>query len=115
MQVGHNVRIGKHCLLVAQCGISGSAVLGDGVIVAGQAGVAGHITVGDGGIVAGGAGVTRPVAPGGKVAGMPAESFIFMNRIYSLQRKLPDLFKRFESLEKTVEALAAGHASPQDV
>jgi len=106
VQVGHNVRIGKHCLLVAQVGISGSAELGDGVIVAGQAGVGGHIKVNDGAIVAGGAGVTREVPAGHKVAGMPAESFMFMNRIYALQRRLPELFKKFEALEKSVDALS---------
>ena len=106
VQVGHNVRVGKCCLLVGQAGVSGSAQLGDGVIVAGQAGVAGHITVGDGAIIAGGAGATRSIPANSKVTGMPAESFMLMNRIYSLQRKLPDLFKRFDQLEKTVEAFA---------
>lgn len=104
VQVGHNVRIGCHCLLVAQVGVSGSAELGDGVIVAGQAGIGGHIRVHQGAVVAGGAGVTRDVPPGQKVTGMPAESFVFMNRVYALQRKLPELFKRFEALEKNVEA-----------
>lgn len=106
VQVGHNVRIGKCCLLVGQAGVSGSAELGDGVIVAGQAGIGGHLKVGDGAIVAGASGVTRSVPPKGKVGGMPAEPFMLMNRVYSLQRKLPDLFKRFEQLEKTVESLA---------
>lgn len=105
VQVAHNVRVGKHCLLVSQSGISGSAELGDGVIVAGKGGVAGHIKIGDGAIIAGGAGATRPVEAGAKVAGMPAEPFIFMNRIYALQRKLPELFKRFEALEKSVDSL----------
>lgn len=105
VQIGHNVRIGKCCLLVGQSGVSGSAELGDGVIVAGQAGIGGHLKVGDGAIVAGASGVTRSVPAKGKVGGMPAEPFMLMNRIYSLQRKLPDLFKRFEQLEKTVESL----------
>jgi len=111
VQVAHNVRIGKHCLLVAQVGVSGSAELGDNVVIAGQAGVGGHIKIHDGALVAGGAGVTRDVRPGQKVAGMPAESFILMNRIYSLQRKLPELFKKFEALEKNVDALSEANAT----
>ena len=105
VQVAHNVRIGKNCLLVAQVGVGGSSQLGDGVIVAGQAGIAGHLKVGDGVIITASTGVTRSVPAHAKVAGMPAESSILMNRIYSLQRKLPDLFKRFDQLEKSVESL----------
>jgi len=91
--------------------VSGSAELGDNVVIAGQAGVGGHIKIHDGALVAGGAGVTRDVRPGQKVAGMPAESFILMNRIYSLQRKLPELFKKFEALEKNVDALSEANAT----
>src|SRR5581483_3462801 len=48
VQVGHNVRVGPLCILVAQCGISGSTELGQGVILAGQVGVVGHLRIGDG-------------------------------------------------------------------
>ncbi len=48
VQIAHNVRIGRHCLIVAQTGISGSTELGDFVSVGGQAGFAGHLAVGDG-------------------------------------------------------------------
>lgn len=105
VQIGHNVRIGKGCLLVAQSGVSGSTALGDGVILAGQAGVSGHLKIGDGSVVAGAAAVLRSLPPRSKVTGNPAAPFMQMNRVYSLQRKLPDLFKRFEQLEKTVESL----------
>ena len=47
VQIGHNVKIGKHCLLVAQVGIAGSTELGDYVAVAGQSGFAGHLKIGD--------------------------------------------------------------------
>jgi UDP-3-O-[3-hydroxymyristoyl] glucosamine N-acyltransferase len=47
VQIGHNVVVGDHTILVAQTGISGSARIGAGVVLAGQCGVAGHITVGD--------------------------------------------------------------------
>jgi UDP-3-O-[3-hydroxymyristoyl] glucosamine N-acyltransferase len=46
VHVGHNVRIGRLCLIMAQVGIAGSAAIEDGCILAGQAGVGGHVTVG---------------------------------------------------------------------
>ena len=48
VQVGHNVRVGRHCILCGQAGIAGSTRLGDCVVLAGQAGVSGHIQLGDG-------------------------------------------------------------------
>ncbi|MGB0413178.1 MAG: UDP-3-O-(3-hydroxymyristoyl)glucosamine N-acyltransferase [Coraliomargarita sp.] len=105
VQIAHNVRIGKHCLIVAQVGISGSTILGDGVVVAGQAGIAGHLEIGDGVMIAGGAAVTRSLKPKEAVRGSPCEPMMLANRIAVLQRKLPDLFKRFDQVEKTVKAL----------
>lgn len=105
VQIAHNVRIGKHCLIVAQVGISGSTTLGNGVIVAGQAGIAGHLEIGDGVMIAGGAAVTRSLKPKEAVRGSPCEPMMLANRIAVLQRKLPDLFKRFDQVEKTVKAL----------
>ncbi len=107
VQIAHNVRIGRHCLIVAQVGISGSTRLGDGVIVGGQAGLAGHLSIGSGAMIAGGTAVTSSLDPQAKVRGYPAEPMMLFNRISVLQRKLPDLFKRFELLEKTVESLAS--------
>lgn len=52
VQVGHNVDVGEHAILVAQVGVSGSTRLGRGVVLAGQVGVADHVTIGDGAIVA---------------------------------------------------------------
>ncbi|MEC9343541.1 MAG: UDP-3-O-(3-hydroxymyristoyl)glucosamine N-acyltransferase [Pseudomonadota bacterium] len=72
VQIGHNVVIGRHCILVGHVGIAGSATIGDYVVVAGQAGVVGHVTVGSGAQIGGGAGVTSNVEPGAKVIGTPA-------------------------------------------
>ena len=111
VQIAHNVRIGQHCLVVAQVGISGSTTLGNGVVVAGQAGLAGHLEVGDGAMIAGGAAVTRSLKPKEAVRGSPCEPMMLANRIAVLQRKLPDLFKRFDQLEKTVKSLAPSSLS----
>jgi UDP-3-O-[3-hydroxymyristoyl] glucosamine N-acyltransferase len=72
VQIGHNVVIGRHCIIVGMAGIAGSATLGDYVVVAGQAGIVGHIHIGDGAQIGGGAGVNFDVAPGAKLMGYPA-------------------------------------------
>ncbi len=95
VQIGHNVRIGKNCLIVAQVGVSGSVVMEDEVMVGGQAGFAGHLKVGKGAKIAGQAGITKDVEPGAFLKGNPALPFHLSQRISVLQRKLPELFKRF--------------------
>ena len=89
VQVGHNVRIGKHCLLVAQVGIAGSTEIGDYVVVAGQAGMAGHLKIGDRAQIGGGAAVFHDVPEGTKVFGSPAIEFrAFARREMMLKRLL---------------------------
>jgi UDP-3-O-[3-hydroxymyristoyl] glucosamine N-acyltransferase len=75
VQIGHNVRIGRHCVVVAQVGISGSTEIGNGVAIGGQAGFAGHLQVGDGAEVAAKSGVFRDVPPGTRIGGFPAKAF----------------------------------------
>jgi UDP-3-O-[3-hydroxymyristoyl] glucosamine N-acyltransferase len=72
VQIGHNVVVGRHCVIVAQSGISGSTVLGDFVVMGGQAGAVGHIRIGSGAHIAGAAHPTKDVAPGARVGGTPA-------------------------------------------
>lgn len=104
VQIAHNVKIGKHCLLVAQVGVSGSTQIGNGVVIGGQAGLAGHLEIGDGAMIAGGAAIVKSVPAGRKMRGSPAVEMALYNRIIVLQRKLPELFKRFDQLEKTLES-----------
>ncbi|MFO8026895.1 MAG: UDP-3-O-(3-hydroxymyristoyl)glucosamine N-acyltransferase [Opitutales bacterium] len=104
VQIAHNVRVGKHCLLVAQVGVSGSTEIGDGVVIGGQAGIAGHLRIGDGAMIAGGAAIVKSVPAGAKMRGSPATDMALYNRIIVLQRKLPGLFKRFDQLEKSIES-----------
>lgn len=72
VQIGHNVKIGKGCVIVAQVGISGSTELGDQAMAGGQAGLAGHLKIGAGARIAAQAGVHRDVEEGGAVGGSPA-------------------------------------------
>ncbi len=72
VQIGHNVQIGRGCVLVAQSGVAGSARLDDRVALGAQSGVAGHLTLGKGAQVAAKSGVMRDVPPGVTVGGLPA-------------------------------------------
>jgi UDP-3-O-[3-hydroxymyristoyl] glucosamine N-acyltransferase len=72
VQIGHNVSIGRHCVIVAFVGISGSVKIGDFVMMGGQSGVSEHVTIGDGARVAAGAGVIKDVPDGQAVMGAPA-------------------------------------------
>lgn len=87
VQIGHNVKIGKHCLLVSQVGIAGSAELGDYVSAAGQSGVSGHLKIGHHVQIVGQSGVFADVGDGMKVMGSPAVPFRdFARREASLKR-----------------------------
>ena len=99
VQIGHNVVIGKRCLIVAQVGIGGGVTFEDDVVVGGQAGFAGHLTVGRGAKIAAQAGILKNVESGAFLKGNPALPFPLAQRIAVLQRKLPDLFKRFADLD----------------
>jgi UDP-3-O-[3-hydroxymyristoyl] glucosamine N-acyltransferase len=72
VQIGHNVRLGRGCVVVAQAGIAGSTVVEDFVAVGGQAGLNGHLRIGKGAQIAAQAGVARNVQPGERLAGSPA-------------------------------------------
>jgi UDP-3-O-[3-hydroxymyristoyl] glucosamine N-acyltransferase len=72
VQIGHNVEIGRHCIIVAQVGISGSARLGDFVAIGGQTGVNGHVRIGDGAQIAAVSVVHGDVPAGARWGGTPA-------------------------------------------
>jgi UDP-3-O-[3-hydroxymyristoyl] glucosamine N-acyltransferase len=72
VQIGHNVEIGRHCILVSQVGIAGSARLGDFVAIGGQSGVNGHVSIGDGAQIAAVSVVHNDVPPGARWGGTPA-------------------------------------------
>jgi UDP-3-O-[3-hydroxymyristoyl] glucosamine N-acyltransferase len=73
VQIGHNVILGRCCVIVAQVGISGSTVLEDFVRVGGQAGIPGHLRIGQGAEIGPQAGIISDVDPGAKLLGSPAQ------------------------------------------
>ncbi|MGI9014143.1 MAG: UDP-3-O-(3-hydroxymyristoyl)glucosamine N-acyltransferase [Phycisphaerales bacterium] len=96
-QIAHNCTIGRHCVIAALTGLSGSVTVGDGVQIAGGAGVADQLTIGDGATVGGGSGLTRDVGPGESVFGYPAQPFREAMRQHALMRTLRE---RLAAIEK---------------
>jgi UDP-3-O-[3-hydroxymyristoyl] glucosamine N-acyltransferase len=86
-QVGHNVVIGRHCIIVAQSGLSGSVTLEDFVVLGGKVAIASHVTIGRGARVAGGSGVMNDVPPGKTWGGYPARPKMqWMRQLATLAR-----------------------------
>jgi UDP-3-O-[3-hydroxymyristoyl] glucosamine N-acyltransferase len=106
VQIGHNVEIGEHSLLIAQVGVSGSSRLGRGVVLAGQVGVADHVTLGDGVVAAAQSGIPSDVAAGTSVFGTPARPLALGRRIAVAQTRLPELLQRVRALERQLEQIA---------
>ncbi|OYX00998.1 MAG: UDP-3-O-(3-hydroxymyristoyl)glucosamine N-acyltransferase [Bosea sp. 32-68-6] len=73
VQIGHNVVVGRHCVIVSQVGIAGSSTLEDFVVLGGQVGLAGHLTIGMGAQIAAQSGVAGDVPRGAKYGGSPAQ------------------------------------------
>lgn len=105
VQLGHNVRVGRNCLIVAQVGIAGSTTLGDGVILAGQVGVAGHINIGDGCRIGAKSGIGQDIPPKQDMSGIPAMPHGTFLRTSSIMPKLPEMKRRLSKLEKELAAL----------
>jgi UDP-3-O-[3-hydroxymyristoyl] glucosamine N-acyltransferase len=73
VQIGHNVVIGRHCVIVAQVGISGSCVIEDFAALGGQVGLAGHLRIGAGAQIGAASGVMNDVPAGQRWFGLPAQ------------------------------------------
>jgi len=88
VMIGHNVVIGRSCVIVAKCGIAGSSTLGDFVVMGANAGISGHVKVGAGAQIAGTCHVKDDVPPGARMGGTPARPFREWARELAAIRKL---------------------------
>ena len=104
VQIGHNVIIGEHCIIIAQNGIGGSSKIGAYSILAGQAGVAGHLKVGSKSVVAAKSGVINDLEGNQQYMGYPAIPASEAKRQIVAVKKLPNLVKRVRELEKRLES-----------
>jgi UDP-3-O-[3-hydroxymyristoyl] glucosamine N-acyltransferase len=100
VQIAHNVQIGERCLIAAQNGLAGSAVLGNDVTMAGQAGTVGHIHVGDRSIVMSCSRVTKDLPADSLVSGDFGREHSEQLRINAAINQLPKILHRLSALEK---------------
>ena len=108
VHIGHNVTVGKNCVIVAQVGVGGSVDIGDGVILAGQVAVKDHVTIGDGSIVCAKAGVIGDLPKGSFVTGHFARPHKEEMRALAVHNRLPEMLKRIKELEARLESLEKG-------
>ncbi len=93
VQVAHNVRVGRHCVIAAQTGISGSVEIGDYVVLAGQVGVADHVKIEERAVVGAQAGIPtgKTIRKGTTVWGTPARPLAEFKKMYAHLSHLPEL------------------------
>lgn len=101
VQVGHNVEIGRSCLLIGQVGIGGSTVLGNNVIVAGQAGITDHVKLGDNVKVGAASIVTSDIPDDSFYLGNPAQDRIKELKARVIRNKLPEYRQEIKKLKKS--------------
>ncbi len=107
VHVAHNVSIGRHCLIMGQCGFAGSTQLGDYCVVASQSGIAGHLKLGAQATVGAKSGVMRDIPDKGVVLGIPAQPDKQTKRQWIALQQLPDLLKQIRELKIEVAKLSA--------
>jgi len=90
VQIGHNCRIGRYCLIAGHVGLSGSTIVEDGVMIGGGAATAGHLTIGRGSVIYAWGGITKDVPPNSRMAGHPAEDVRTWRRSVAALRRLTD-------------------------
>ena len=101
VQVGHNVSIGRHCVIVAQTGIAGSSTLEDFVVLGARVGVVDHSTIGEGAQIAAGSNVKGAVPPGSRWGGTPAKPLkVWFREVTMLERMAREANSRYGGSEE---------------
>jgi UDP-3-O-[3-hydroxymyristoyl] glucosamine N-acyltransferase len=113
VQIGHNVTVGEHCIIVSQVGISGSTKLGNYVILGGQVGLAGHLKIGNRVSVAAQSGVMNNIPDGEKWLWSPAQPDRQAKRQMIALQQLPELIRRVKDLERKLGLKAEPAAPPE--
>ncbi len=107
VQIAHNVRIGKDCVIAGQSGVAGSVRIGDQCVVGGQAGIVDNVEIGSGARLGAMSVVTRSVAPGQSVTGWPIQEMSRALRTQALTIRLPEMAAQLKELLARVERLEA--------
>jgi len=103
VQIAHNVKIGKACIVVSQAGIAGSSSLGDGVVVAGQVGIVDHVNIGSRAVITAGTGIMSDVEPGAIMFGVPARPHREALKIQAIIGKLPQIYSTIKLIKKKLK------------
>jgi UDP-3-O-[3-hydroxymyristoyl] glucosamine N-acyltransferase len=88
VQIGHNSKLGKFCIMAGNSGLAGSVTLGNGVIIGGSASIKDHVTIGDGAVVGAGSGVAADIPPGKTMLGYPAVEARFALKQWAVLKRL---------------------------
>ena len=107
VQIGHNVQIGEHCIIIALAGLSGSVEVGDYAVLGGQVGVADHRKIGKGAMAAAQTGIISDVAPGEVVSGTPARPHRQHLKVAAASQKLPGMLDEMRGMERRMRELEA--------
>jgi len=99
VHLGHEVVVGKNCILAAQVGIAGGTTLGDGVILWGQVGVNKTITIGDNAVAMGQAGITSSIEGNKTYWGTPIQEFYSKRKELVLIKRLPEIWEKVKRLK----------------
>lgn len=110
VQVGHNVVLGKHCVIVSLVALAGSTRFGDYVTIAGQVGVGGHLEIASQVTLLARSGVTKNITEPGAYMGFPAKPMMEARRLQASTTKIPDMLDRIKELEKRLAVLESGSA-----
>ncbi len=105
VQIGHNVQIGKNCIIVALSGVAGSSKLGDQVTLAAQVGINGHIEIADGVQLGGKSGAIQSIDEAGVYMGTPAKPFTDEVRQWRDVGKIREMRQSLKLLREEVERL----------
>jgi len=106
IQIAHNVEIGENTVIAAQTGIAGSTKIGNNCMIGGQVGIVGHLTIADEVKIAAQSGISSSVKEKGAIIqGSPAFNIGDYKRSYVFFKKLPELYKRIQELEKELTSL----------
>lgn len=106
IQIGHNAVIGKHTVIAAQTGVSGSTALGERCMIGGQVGFVGHLDIADKTQIQAQSGIASSIKePGKKLYGYPAIGYRDYLKSYARFRQLPDMAKELQSLKEEIEIL----------
>ncbi|MGH7875914.1 MAG: UDP-3-O-(3-hydroxymyristoyl)glucosamine N-acyltransferase, partial [Candidatus Binatia bacterium] len=102
VQIAHNVRIGRHCIIAAQAGIAGSSVIGDYVVLAGQVGIGDKVRLENRVVIGAQSGIPtgKVVRAGSVMLGSPARPLASFKKIYAHWVNLPNLAKKVERLSR---------------